>query len=89
MIRVFLIFIIALVITLVSLLVNNSSVCCDQIYQAGWPFPFYGGSGGLAGFTRDTLDSVNFIRTFMFWSLVSVLVAFIVFQTRRSRNKRK
>ncbi|QQG44580.1 MAG: hypothetical protein HYW86_01555 [Candidatus Roizmanbacteria bacterium] len=65
---------IALVLTAFSYFVNNNGTCCDQIFQAGWPFPFYGGSGGFMGIQEDKLIVSGLVLDVIFWFVISIIL---------------
>lgn len=71
--KVLIAFLITFVLVVSSYLVNNNHQCCDQIFQAGWPFPFYGGSGGFVGMSmkenKIILDGL--LKNVLFWFVVS------------------
>ena|SRR3989338_1678180 len=69
---------ITLILTVFSYFVNNSDACCDQIFQAGWPFPFYGGSGGFVGILEDKLLVGGLILDIAFWFVVTIVLLLIL-----------
>ena len=63
-------FIISFVFIGLSYFVNNSGQCCDLVFKSGWPFPYYGGSGGFVGVREDKIIIQGLIYDFVFWYLV-------------------
>lgn len=64
-------------LTLASYVVNNANECCDQIFQAGWPRAFYGGSGGFIGETENRIFWSGLAIDLLFWLSLSLLLMFI------------
>lgn len=69
------------IFTLLSYFRNNAGVCCDLIFEAGWPRPFYGGSGGFVGEVNNTVMVQGLLIDLAFWGIISfvllkILIAF-------------
>jgi hypothetical protein len=75
----------SVLITLLTYLINNNGQCCDQISQAGWPFPFYGGGGGFTGELKSHFNLVNFLLDLSFY-LVMLFVATIVISRAKKQK---
>ena len=73
--------------TAASLLVNNRGACCDQIFWAGWPVPFYGGSGGFVAAGQDHVVPLALLLTAVFWLAIAGAVVAAV-QLLRGRRRR-
>lgn len=57
-----------------SYLINNKNQCCDQVFQAGWPFSFYGGSGGIIGIREDQIIYGGLVKNIIFWFMISLII---------------
>jgi hypothetical protein len=78
--------VLAALATTASLLVNNRGACCDQIFWAGWPVPFYGGSGGFVAAGQDHVVPLALLLTAVFWLAVAGAAVAAV-QLLRSRRR--
>ena len=65
-----------------SLVVNNRGVCCDIPYFAGFPAPFYGGSGGFVSMP-DRLWPAALAWTWLWWFGLVLATVLIVARGRR------
>lgn len=61
----------SILLTLVSYFKNNYGACCDQVFGAGWPWPFHGGSGGFIGSTEDKIIFSGLFLDLIFWFGIS------------------
>jgi hypothetical protein len=69
--------------TWASAAVNNQYACCDIPYFAGFPVPFYGGSGGFAGGGVDRLLPGALIRSYLWWFGLVLATIVVVARARR------
>ncbi|HSX39076.1 MAG TPA: hypothetical protein VLI92_00575 [Candidatus Saccharimonadales bacterium] len=71
----------------VSYFINNKGECCDQFFHAGWPFSFYGGSGGFVGIREDKLIMLGLVKDAIFWFVISFTLIFL-FDYFKGKNRR-
>ncbi|QQG43822.1 MAG: hypothetical protein HYW86_02990 [Candidatus Roizmanbacteria bacterium] len=85
-------FLLAFLITLfflrLSYFVNNSGQCCDQIFEAGWPFPYYGGSGGIMGNLSNKIIIGGLLFDLLFWFPLSITLVFILTAIKKLLRKK-
>jgi len=63
--------------------------CCDLIFLAGWPKPFYGGSGGFIGYTKNRIFVDGLIFDFIFWLIICLILLKIFFLFKPAKFKKK
>lgn len=64
----------AAVLTFGSFVINNAGKCCDQLFAAGWPIPFYGSSGGITGSLVNTIRYDALLIDYIFWVAFCLIV---------------
>lgn len=68
----------SILLTIFSYFKNNAGVCCDLIFAAGWPWPFYGGSGGFLGISEDRILPAGLILDLLFWFGISLVMLLLI-----------
>ena len=67
-----------------SLAVNNAGLCCDMLYFAGFPAPFYGGSGGFVARAADRLWPAALAVSYFWWFGLALATVLVVARARRA-----